>query len=65
MRPDDERWSRVLRLRPADAEFAHAMIERRAIHAESRRGAGWTADYPTRFAEHAQDVIAFDGFERG
>ena len=65
MPPDDERWSRGLWLRTADAEFAHAVIERRAIHSESCSGAGWTADYPTCFAEYAQDVIAFDGFERG
>src|SRR5689334_6252086 len=56
--------SRVLRLRPGDAEFAHAMIERRAIHAETRRSAAWAADHPTRFAEHAQNVIALDCFER-
>src|SRR5689334_24379341 len=64
MSPDDERWSRVLRLRPADAKFAHAVIERGAVHAEARRGAAWTADHPTRFAEDAQNVIALDGFER-
>ena len=53
----------MLWLRPADAEFAHAVIERGAIHAEARSGAGWTADNPTGFAEYAQNVIAFDGFE--
>ena len=64
MSPDDERWSRVLRLRPADAEFAHAVIERRTIHAEACGGARRSADDPTRFAEDAQDVIALDRFER-
>ena len=53
----------MLRLRAADAEFAHAVIERGAIHTEASSGAGWTADHPTRFAEYAPDVIAFDGFE--
>src|SRR5690242_11841001 len=56
--------SRVLWLRSADAEFAHAMIERSAIHAEARCGAAWSADHPTRFAEHAQNMIALDCLER-
>lgn len=63
MSPTDERRSRMLRLRTADAEFAHAVIEGRAIHAEASGGATRTADYPTRFSEHAEYVIAFDGFE--
>ena len=39
----------MLWLRTADAEFAHAVIERGAIHAETSCGARWTADDPTRF----------------
>jgi len=36
------------------------MIERCAIDAESRGGAGWTTDHPFGLAEHSQDVFAFD-----
>ena len=64
MSPDDKWLSRALRLRTADAEFAHAVIECGPIHAETRRGSGWTADDPTRFTEHTKNVIAFNGFER-
>ena len=53
----------MLWLRPADAEFAHAVVERGAIHAESCSGTAWTADHPTSLAEHAKYVVAFDGFQ--
>jgi hypothetical protein len=64
MPPVDEFWSRMLRLRTADAEFAHAVIQRRAIHSESSGSATRAADHPTRFSKHAQYVIALNGFER-
>ena len=60
MLPDDEPWSRSLRLRTADAEFPHAVIERGAIHTETSSSATWSTDDPTRLAEHTQNVIAFD-----
>ncbi len=55
----------MLRLRTADAEFAHAVIERRAIHSESSGSATRAADHPMRFTKHAQYVIALNGFQRG
>jgi hypothetical protein len=60
MSPDDEQWSRWLRLRTADAEFPHAVIERRAIHTEASGSATWPTDNPTRFTEHTKNVIAFN-----
>jgi hypothetical protein len=53
----------MLRLRTADAEFAHAMVERRAIHPEARSGATRAANHPTRLTEHAKNVITLNGFE--
>ena len=60
MLPDDEQWSRALRLRTADAEFPHAMIECGAIHTEPSSSSTWSTDDPTRFTEHTKNVIAFD-----
>ncbi len=53
----------MLRLWADDPEFAHAVIERGAVHAETRGGAGWATDYPLRIAENFKNVIALDGFE--
>src|SRR5687767_9411595 len=63
MLPTDERWSRMLRLRTADTEFAHPVVERSAIHTEASGRAARSADYPSRFGEHAKNVIALDCFE--
>src|SRR6266496_744722 len=63
MRPDDELWSPLWWLRASDAEFAHAVIEGRAIKAEAGGGSVGTTDDPVQFSQYAKNVIAFDGFE--
>jgi len=54
----------MLRLGAHDAEFAHAVIECGAVHAEAGGGARGTTDYPLRVAQNFQNVIALDCFKR-
>jgi hypothetical protein len=42
----------------ADAEFAHASLERGAFHAEESGGTLRTGDAPFRLAQGTQDVLA-------
>src|SRR6266550_2193177 len=65
MRPDDELWSRLLWLRASNAELAHAVVECRAVQAETRSSSRGTANHPTRFPQYTKNVIALHGFERG
>src|ERR1043165_874335 len=48
-----------------DAEFAEAMIQRRAVHAETRGGAGGSANHPLRIVENLENVVALDCLEIG
>ena len=64
MRPGDEQRSRLLRLRSIDAEFAHTVVESGAVQSEASGWSRWAANHPTRFAEYAKNVVAFNGFER-
>ena len=49
--------------RTRDAELAHARLERRALHAQSRGRAGGAADHPFGLAERADNVLAFGMFQ--
>ena len=49
----------------ADAEFAHAGLERGALHAQQRGGAFGAGNAPLRLLEGAQDVLALGLFESG
>jgi hypothetical protein len=63
MRPDDEQRSRLLRLRSVDAEFAHAVVESRAVEAQARGSSSGTTNHPSRRAQNTHDVVAFDCLE--
>src|ERR1700730_421759 len=65
MRPSDELRSRLSWLRASNAEFAHPVVQRSAVQTEARGGSRGAANHPTRFAQHAKNVIALDGFECG
>ena len=52
MRPGDEQWSRLLRLRSVDAEFAHAVVESCAVEAQARGSSSGTANNPTRLMQN-------------
>ncbi len=49
----------------ADVEFAHAGLQRGALHAEDGGGAFGAGDAPFGLAEGAEDVLALGFFERG
>jgi hypothetical protein len=51
--------------RAADAEFAHARLERGAFHPEKGGCAVRAGDAPFGLAEGAQDVLALGFFEGG
>ena len=51
--------------RAADAEFAHAGLERGALHAEEGGGAFGTGDAPFGLAQGAENVLAVGFFEGG
>src|ERR1700688_2329505 len=61
----EEPYPRGLLDRAADAEFAHARLERRALHAQDAGSAFGTSDAPLGLAESAQDVLALGVFKRG
>src|SRR5712691_3100235 len=42
----------------ADAEFAHARLERGALHAKERGGAAGSGDAPLSLPQGAEDVLA-------
>ena len=50
---------------PADAEFAHASLERGALHTEQSGGSLGAGDAPLRLLERTQDVLALSFFESG
>jgi hypothetical protein len=62
MRPDDQQRS-LLRLRAVDTEFAHAVVESRAVEAQARGCSSGTTNHPTRLTQNLHDVVAFDCFE--
>jgi hypothetical protein len=45
-----------------NSEFAHAVIERRAVYSQACCGSGWATNHPLRVTENFQDVIALDIF---
>ncbi len=49
----------------ADAEFAHAGLERGALHAQQRGGAFGAGNAPLRLLQGAQDVLALGFFQSG
>src|SRR5207237_9293012 len=51
--------------RTADAELAHARLQRGALHAQQRRGAFGAGDAPLGWLRRAQDVLSFRFFESG
>ena len=61
----EESYPRGLLDRAADAEFAHARLERRALHAKNNGSAFGTSDAPLGLAESAQNVLALGVLERG
>ena len=63
MRPDDEQRSRLLRLRSIDAEFAQAVVESRAVEAQTRGCSSGTTNHPTRLTQNPHYVVAFDCLE--
>ena len=65
MRPVLRDGDRVLLNRATDAEFAHARLERGALHAENGRGTLRAGDAPLRLLEGAQDMLALGFFESG
>ena len=50
---------------PADAEFAHASLERGALHTKQSGGSLGAGDAPLRLLERTQDVLALSFFESG
>src|SRR5207245_2147745 len=49
----------------ADTEFAHARLERSALHAKERSGAAGSGDAPLSLPQGAEDVLALGFLERG
>lgn len=49
--------------RAADAEFAHARLERSALHAEHNGCAFGSSDAPFGLPERAENVLALGVFE--
>src|SRR5437899_131101 len=47
----------------SDPELFHLRHERRALEAETRRGAARTCDHAVRLAEHLEDALAHDVIE--
>jgi hypothetical protein len=49
----------------ADAEFAHAGLQRGAFHSQDRGGASRASDAPFRLTQSAQNVLALGFFQGG
>ena len=56
-------WARLNRA--ADAELAHAGLERGALHVEEDGGALGAGNAPLRLLQGAENVLAFGFFEGG
>ena len=57
--------TRVRLNRAADAELAHASLERGALHAKEAGGSLGSGDAPLRLLQGAEDVLALGFFESG
>src|SRR5437667_9619998 len=62
---DDDGWSRRRLNWAADAEFAHARLERGALHPKERGGAAGSGDAPLSLPQGTEDVLALGFLERG
>ena len=51
--------------RAADAELAHARLQRGALHSQKDGGALGAGDAPLRLLQGAEDVLALGFFEGG
>jgi hypothetical protein len=51
--------------RAADAQFAHARLERGALHAKNGGSTFRAGDAPLRLPEGAEDVLALGFFQSG